>query len=71
MTQDEIIEMAGQAGFTPFGQRRLLADLEVFARLVAGRYEEPLRLALAELYRHAIDTESGDRAIDAVEGVLK
>lgn len=33
--------------------------------------KEALTLSLSELYRHAVDTESGDKAIDAVEKVLK
>lgn len=32
---------------------------------------EALTLSLAELHRHATDTESGEKAISAVEGVLK
>jgi hypothetical protein len=36
-----------------------------------GQTHEALTLSLAELHRHAGDTESGERAIEAVEGVLK
>lgn len=67
MTKEEIIEFTRKAGgFSPTPE-----FLEAFAKLVADRYEEPLHLALAELYRHATDTESGEKAIAAVEGVLK
>lgn len=33
--------------------------------------KEALTLSLSELHRHAIDTESGDKAIASVERVLK
>jgi hypothetical protein len=33
--------------------------------------KEALTLSLAELHRHATDTESGERAIEEVERVLK
>lgn len=36
----------------------------------ADSKRKALELALAELYRHATDTESGEKAIAAVEGAL-
>lgn len=72
MTKDEInkLLMESYDQGVKDAQQVVLEELRAFHKLVADKYREPLELALAELYRHATDTESGEKAIAAVEGAL-
>ncbi len=43
MTQDEIIKMSLKAGLVIDGDQSGLVNLEVFARLVAAKYEQKIQ----------------------------
>jgi hypothetical protein len=45
-------ELARQAGFTPYGQRRLTAELEAFAKLVAAKEREACAKVCEEQYEY-------------------
>lgn len=48
MTQDEIIEMAEQAGFTPVETSWHFSTIEAFAKLVASKEREACAKSLEE-----------------------
>ena len=58
MTQDEIIEMAKQAGFEEH-QAKFDTRFEPFAKLVAEKEREACALVCDEIYTHSIEDWEG------------